>query len=67
MNNPFKAFAVFVICILLMVFLGSCSNQHHGYNYQAHRAKSAKLVKKTVKLNRGSRDLTQHRALCGRH
>jgi hypothetical protein len=65
MKNPFKAFAVFVICILLMVFLGSCSTTNHGYNYQAHRKKSEKLVKKTVKLNRG-RDLTQHRALCGR-
>jgi hypothetical protein len=66
MKNPFKSFIVFVVIILSILFLGSCTTTQHGYNYQAHRQKSAKLVKKTVKLNRG-RDLTQHRALCGRH
>ena len=67
MKNPFKAFFVFVLLIMMMFFLGSCSTQNHGFNYQAHRKKSEKLVKQTVKLNRGCRDLTQFKTRCGRH
>jgi hypothetical protein len=65
MKNPFKAFAVFLVIILSILFLGSCTSSHHGYNYKAHRKKSEKLVKKVVKLNRG-RELTKFRAPCRR-
>ena len=65
MKNPFKAFFVFVLVILMMFFLGSCATSSHGYNYQAHRKKSEKLVKRSVKMNKG-RDLTHFKTRCGR-
>ncbi len=65
MKNPFKAFFIFVAIILSILFLGSCTTSHHGYNYKAHKKKSEKLVKKVGKLNRG-RDLTEFRAPCKR-
>jgi hypothetical protein len=65
MKNPFKAFAVFLVIILSILFLGSCTTSHRGYNYKGHSKKSEKLVKKVGKLNRG-RDLTEFRAPCRR-
>jgi hypothetical protein len=53
MKNPFKSFFVFVIIILTMFFLGSCSSSHRGYNYKAHYKKSTQVMKKTMRNNRG--------------
>ena len=33
LQNPFKAFAVFIAMIALMMFLGSCGNSRSDYKY----------------------------------
>lgn len=53
MKNPFKAFFVFVVIILTIFFLGSCTTSHRGYNYKEHHKKSTQVMKKTIRINRG--------------
>lgn len=59
MKNPFKSFIIFVVIILSMFFLGSCTTTQHGYNYQAHYKKSNQVMKKTMRNNRGH-DMLDH-------
>lgn len=59
MKNPFKSFFLFVVIILTMALLGSCSTTQHGYNYQAHHKKSNQVIKKTMNKNRGH-DMLDH-------
>jgi len=59
MKNPFKAFAVFVVIILSILFLGSCKTSHRGYNYKAHHKKSTQVMKKTMRNNHGH-DMLHH-------
>jgi hypothetical protein len=65
MNNPFKSFTVFVIMILAIAFLGSCSASSHGYNYSQHSKKGHKLSQQAIKRNRGN-DLVDFKCR-GRH
>jgi hypothetical protein len=65
MKNPFKSFAVFVIMILTIALLGSCSASSHGYNYSQHSKKGSKLSKQAIKRNRGN-DLVDFKCR-GRH
>lgn len=65
MKNPFKAFFVFVVLILMIFFLGSCSSSSHGYNYSQHAKRGQKLSKKVQKMNRGN-DLVHFKAPCKR-
>ena len=59
MKDPFKSFVVFVIVILLIALLGSCTSSHKGYNYASHHKKSTKLMNKTIRQNKGH-SLTTH-------
>lgn len=59
MKNPFKSFIVFILIILVIAFLGSCTTTQHGYNYQAHYKKSNQVMKKTMRNNRGH-DMLDH-------
>jgi hypothetical protein len=65
MNNPFKSFFVFVLCIILLATLGSCGSQTHGYNYSQHAKRGQKHAKKVHKMNRGN-DLVHFKAPCNR-
>jgi hypothetical protein len=65
MKNPFKAFFVFVVLILMIFFLGSCSSSSHGFNYSQHSKKGHKLSKQAIKRNRGN-DLVDFKCR-GRH
>lgn len=64
MKNPFKSFAVFVIMILAIAFLGSCSAPQKGFNYSKHSAKGKQLSKQAVKRNKG-KNMTEYK--CKRH
>ena len=65
MKNPFKSFLVFVVIILAMLFLGSCTTAQKGYNYSHHAKRSSKLSKKVQKMNKGN-DLVHFKAPCRR-
>lgn len=65
MKNPFKAFAIFVVIILSILFLGSCTTSQHGYNYSQHAKRGQKLSKKVQKMNKGN-DLVHFKAPCKR-
>lgn len=66
MKNPFKSFFVFVVIILSMLFLGSCSTTQYGYNYQAHHKKSTQVYKKTMRVNKGH-GMLDHQCTNRRH
>ena len=66
MRNPFKSFIVFVVIILSILFLGSCTTSQKGYNYSHHAKRGQKLSKKVHKINRGN-DLVNFKAPCNRH
>ena len=38
LSNPFKAFALFIALIALMMFLGSCGNTRNDYKYMIKEA-----------------------------
>jgi hypothetical protein len=65
MKNPFKSFTVFVIMILTIAFLSSCSAPSHGFNYSQHSKKGSKLSKQATKRNKG-KSLTEYKCR-GRH
>ena len=65
MKNPFKSFAVFVITILTLALLGSCSSSSHGFNYSQHSKQGNKLSKQAIKRNQGN-DLVDFKC-GGRH
>ena len=58
--NPFKALLQFIMLIVIVMFLSSCSNTTHGYNYSAHARKNKSVGNKTLKRNAG-RNMLDHR------
>ncbi len=60
MKNPFKSFLIFVITILTISVLSSCSTPQKGFNYSKHSKKGHQLSKQATKRNKG-KSLTEYK------
>ena len=58
--NPIKVVLQFVMFVVVVAFLSSCSTTSHGYNYKAHSGKNKSVMAKAHKRNTG-RDMVNYR------